>query len=260
MTLKTILVHLDETPRSSLRYQLALQLAQSQQARLGGLYAAFAPSFSRGAEQEKAATMHSDCAAQAAEAGVEFIWIQPDEAEALLPLTNRLLSSATYADLCVVGQSTKQSHPPRNLPERLIISSGRPVLTIPFVGNFSMVGRRIMVAWKAGRASARAIADALPLLRAADQVILISLARNQEEDRANQRSLERMDDYLRCHGVAAKLENRLISQISLGDALLNRAAEEAIDLLVCGGMVAGQLAPLAEDLLRQMTVPVLMSS
>jgi len=142
----------------------------------------------------------------------------------------------------------------------LILYSGHPVITIPFTGQFKSIGDRVMISWKAGRAAARAIADALPFLHLAKEVFLISFSTDNEKRKENDRTLHKAAGYLELHGIRVRIENRLISNISLGDALLNRAAEEAIDLLVCGGMVTAQLAPLAEHLLRQMTVPVLMAS
>ena len=260
MALKNILVHLDSTAQSPQRYDLALLLAQQHQACLTAFYSTASAYFSRGGEKPQWEAARADCADKAAQAGVEFDWAESDHKEATLPLTTRVLYQATYADLVIVGQPGKQPPPPRELPERLILASGHPVITVPFAGTFKTIGNRVMVAWKAGRASARALADAIPFLVHAEEVILISFAATLDEHNENERSQGKMARYLRRHGVDAKLERFLITDISLGDALLNRAAEEGIDLLVCGGMATTQLAPLAQHLLRQMTVPVLMSS
>lgn len=260
MPLKNILVHLDETSQSPQRYDLALKLAKQHQACVTAFYSTTSNFFSRGGEKQQWETARADCAGKAAQAGVEFIWAEADESEANLPLVTRVVYQAIYADLIIVGQPGKQPPPPRELPERLILSSGHPVITIPFAGNFKSVGSRVMVAWKAGRASARALADAIPFLMQADEVILLSFSRNNDEIKENERTMRKAASYLIRHGIETKLENRLIADISIGDALLNRAAEEGIDLLVCGGMVTSQLGPLASHLLKQMTVPVLMSS
>jgi nucleotide-binding universal stress UspA family protein len=260
MALKNILVHLDDTPPSPFRYELALRLAQKHQAYLTAFYSTASTYFARGGEQQQWNEARADCAGQAAQAGVAFIWAEADAKEATLPLTTRIIYQSSYADLTIVGQPGKQPPPPRNLPEKLILSSGHPIITIPFAGNFKSIGTRVMIAWKAGRASARAISDAMPFLVKAEEVILLSFSTSEEERRENERTMEKMAHHLARHAVTAKLENRLIANISIGDALLNRAAEEGIDLLVCGGMVASQLGPLATHLLKQMTVPVLMSS
>ena len=72
--------------------------------------------------------------------------------------------------------------------------------------------------------------------------------------------MQKLAGYLAQHGAKTKLESRLISGIGFADALLNRVAEEGIDLLVGGGALPSAPAPMATQLLKQMTVPVLMSS
>ncbi len=72
--------------------------------------------------------------------------------------------------------------------------------------------------------------------------------------------MHKLAGFLALHGAKTTCEARLISNIGFGDALLNRAAEEGIDLLVAGGALPSAPAPLASQLLKQMTVPVLMSS
>lgn len=260
MPLKNILVHLDDTPQSPQRYDLALSLAMKHQSCLSVFYSTASSFFTRGGEKQQWDTARADCAGKAVQAGVEFNWVESDQHEATLPLVTRVVFQATYADLIIVGQPSKKPPPPRELPERLILSTGHPVITIPYAGDFKTIGTRVMVAWKAGRASARALADAMPFLKRADEVLLLSFSRNEDERKENQRSLDKVAGYIARHGVKVKLENRLIADIGLGDALLNRAAEEGIDLLVCGGMIASQLGPLADHLLKQMTVPVMMSS
>lgn len=260
MSLKNILVHLDQTPESPTRYELALGLAQQHQARLSAYFGTNSGYFSQGGEKPLREETRSACADKASEAGVSFAWSVSDEEEATFPLTTRLIYQSVYADLCIIGKPDRLSSQPRDLPERLLVSSGHPVMMIPPAGSYKSIGQRVMIAWKAGRVSSRAVTDAMPFLKHAGEVVLISFSSDDEERKENGRTLEKMAAYLECHGVGAKVENRLIADISLGDALLNRAAEEASDLLVCGGTVDSQPGPLAEHLLRQTTVPVLMSS
>lgn len=260
MALKNILVHLDDTPPSPRRFELALNLAQRQQACLTVFYSTAATYFARAGEKPQWDKARAEYADKAAQAGVLFAWAESDEKEARLPLTDRVIYQSGYADLTIVGQPGKQPPSPRDLPERLILFSGHPVITVPFVGSFKSIGTRVMIAWKAGRASSRAISDSMPFLVQAETVILLSFSKTDEERMENERTLKKMSDHLARHGVDAKLENRLIADISLGDALLNRAAEEGINLIVSGGMSTTQIGPLADHLLKQMTVPVLMSS
>ena len=260
MLLKNILVHLDQSPQSENRFELALSLARKHQTQLTTYFTTATHYLLQGGEQQLWEEVRSDCTTRAAAADVKLNWAESDEVEAILPLTTRIRYQATYADLCIIGQPGKQPPPPKDLPEQLILYSGHPVITIPFAGQFKTIGERVMISWKAGRAAARAVSDALPILVRAKEVILISFSTDNEMWKENDRTLRKAAGYLQQHGVDVRFENRLINNISVGDALLNRAADEAVDLLVCGGMVTSQLAPLANHLLKQMTVPVLMSS
>jgi len=263
MAYKSILVHLDQSPRSPSRFDLALDLAKRQQACLNGYYATSMPYLVQQVGQHHIETL-AVCREKALNAGVTFNWVpEAEELEQQL-LSARLNYQAFFSDLTIIGQPASDagasSATPRDLPEKLILTSGRPILTIPFAGNFQQIGRRAMVAWRSGRASARAIADALPLLTQAESVHLLSFATNSSESLQGEKTLKKLADYLAHHGIKASTESRPIQGISFGDALLNRAAEEGIDLLVAGGALPTAPAPLASQILKQMTIPVLMSS
>jgi len=149
---------------------------------------------------------------------------------------------------------------PATLPEKVVLTSGRPILTIPFAGEFPSIGTRVMAAWRSGRASARAVFDSLPLMEQAEAVILLSFISSKSELIQAQATMKQLSHYLARHGIKADTEVRLISGIGFGDALLNRVAEEGINLLVAGGALPSAPAPMATQLLKEMTVPVLMSS
>jgi len=263
MGYKSILIHLDQTSRSMARFELALDLAARQGAVLKSYYATSMPYVTQhiGGFQEEQLTL---CREMAAKAGVALIEVSEAEELAPQPLEARLNYQTLFADLCVIGQPGKEAGgfraAPRDLPEKLVLTCGRPVLTVPFAGNFKRVGQRVMLAWRSGRASSRALCDALPLMVEAETVHLVSFAGSRSERAKGESGMQRLCGYLAEHGVNAVCEMRLIEGIRLGDALLNRVAEEGIDLLVAGGALPGAPAPLAEQLLKEMTVPVLMSS
>ena len=56
-----------------------------------------------------------------------------------------------------------------------VMTSGRPVLAIPFAGDSPTIGERVLVAWNASREAARAVNDALPLLTGAKQVTVLAI-------------------------------------------------------------------------------------
>jgi len=76
--------------------------------------------------------------------------------------------------------------------------------------------------------------------------------------------LEGILEHLRHHGIQAITEMRPATSAPPADSLLNLAFEGGFDLLVMGAFYAAsrresQLGPVAAQILREMTVPVLMS-
>jgi hypothetical protein len=58
------------------------------------------------------------------------------------------------------------------LAEELVIHSGRPVLVVPYAGEYTHAGRRPLIAWDHSRESAHALNAALPLIEGCAEAIL----------------------------------------------------------------------------------------
>ena len=85
---------------------------------------------------------------------------------------------ARYADLAVLGQrdpDDKSLAAAGDVAATTLLSSGRPVLVLPYVGDYPSVGRKVLVGWKSAGDASRAINDALPLLQEADEVTVLSI-------------------------------------------------------------------------------------
>jgi nucleotide-binding universal stress UspA family protein len=265
MEFKNILVVLDYTPSCTARLELAIKMAKQHSARLSGLYA-FSHGFYESKQNEAAShsdQVQSDFIEATSRAGIDAHWIEVDENIIGVGVAEIVNQHAYYSDLVVVGQDEPGSVErslPSDLPERLVIGSGRPVLIVPYAGNYTQFGERIMLAWKAGRESVRAANDAMPLLKKARKVNVVEV--NSPTPDATQAEL--LCAHLELHGVAAKPENVAVAEVSVGDALLNRIFVEGDDLLVMGAFAHTHLGSLtlgdvARHLLKHMTVPVLMS-
>jgi nucleotide-binding universal stress UspA family protein len=86
--------------------------------------------------------------------------------------TEFVVREARAADLVIVGPDrTGDSY--RSLdPGSLIVHAGRPVLLVPSAID-SLQARRILVGWKDTRETRRAVRDALPFLRQAEEVLAV---------------------------------------------------------------------------------------
>lgn len=174
--------------------------------------------------------------------------------------------SARYADVAITGQIDPGNPPPggwARLPEQLALGSGRPVLMVPYAGRFETVGRRVLVAWNRSRESARALNDALPILKGASQVTVLSVNPRRGED-ANELPGADIALHLARHGVKAEAASTVAEDIDVGNALLSRAADLGADLMVMGCYGHSRMRELilggaTREVLRHMTLPVLMS-
>jgi len=162
---------------------------------------------------------------------------QPDWRCAMtaMPLSYPIAGLVSDADLIVVGvaQGTESSSgTSRRLDvDDLVMRVGRPVLAVPHkVKHFGF--HCALVAWKDTREARRALADALPMLRQMDRVVLAAVVDMEDRETA-QAGLDRMVAWLGRHSIAA--ESRLIAANgSDGDRLLDIAKEEQADLIVAG--------------------------
>lgn len=118
----------------------------------------------------------------------------------------------------------------------LVVTSGRPALVLPRRTSLARAPRRILVAWQDGPAPARAIHEALPWLRTAEAVRLVtvlgpSLSRAQRESAAGQDALRA---HLARHGVDAAVVCVDAQNRPPEDCLLEEAVAMHADLLVAG--------------------------
>lgn len=271
MSLKHLLVHVDSGPRSAERVALAAALARRFGARITGLFAESgrlgASLVARRSPQNLAkAAADAHVAFDAGAAGLDAEWweVPTGEYDEVVGWT---VVACRYADLCVFGQHDpdEEERVPGDLIERTIFESGRPVLVVPSVGTYADVGRRVVVAWTGSRESARALADALPLLEKADEVRVLSFQAPSEGRPGAPRPRMNVLAHLAAHGVKAKYETVIVDDLGVLDPLLNRASDAGADLTVIGAYPPGGFSPLGRsrttrDILRTMTTPVLLSS
>jgi nucleotide-binding universal stress UspA family protein len=141
---------------------------------------------------------------------------------------------------------------------------GRPVLFVPSVGDFPTIGERVLIAWKDSRESARAVADALPLLKDAKKVIAMAVTPESDES-ANERFTDaQLRTFLARHDVDATVRRIAAADIEAGELLLSQAADVGADLIVMGAYSRPRFTELVwggvtQVMLASMTAPVLMS-
>lgn len=278
MTYRSIFVHADDTEPCARRIDYAARLARRYPSELHGSYLPSPSELTRYAkavmaqeEIDKYARLRAEerSAAEnafrtaAKKAGVTSVeWDVPQRS----PIGAAVLR-ARHSDLAILGQ------PPRDDPRELFAAElanavvthcGRPVLFVPSVGDFPTIGERVLIAWKDSRESARAVADALPLLKDAKKVIALAVTPVSDET-ANERFTDaQLSAFLRRHDIDASVKRIAAADIEAGELLLSQAADTGADLIVMGAYSRPRLTEVVwggvtRVMLSSMTAPVLMS-
>jgi nucleotide-binding universal stress UspA family protein len=268
--LKDLMVHLDESERTSARLELAATLARRHKARLTGVFGQRAKALQVGViaswppeEYIQSAGVVRARFEQAAGNLGQHEWHDVNrggDAE----LLRQIVEFARYGDLMILGQHDESNHAfvPPELPEEVVTGAGRPILVVPYSGTFPDVGQRPLIAWNGSPEAARALNAALPLIAGCKEAIVLSSHTNYEEAKAASLKVEQ---HLACHGVAARSSFLIVEEVGVMDALLNQVTDEGADMLVMGAHAQLGLPPMrrgagTRHILRHMTVPVLMAA
>lgn len=137
------------------------------------------------------------------------------------------------ADVIVAGVCDDGLLSERLVAETLIFQSGRPVILIPDDHDAGYAADRIVVAWDYGKVAARALSDALPFLRLAREVTLVTFG----DDKALLSSIsqDNVQAALLRRGVRAAFRQIERGGRDIGEAINAAATEAQADLLVMGG-------------------------
>jgi nucleotide-binding universal stress UspA family protein len=276
---KTILFHADASRSAPMRLRVAALLAQQQQAHL---VCAAMTGISRYVYQQHEELPHDvirpdlaqlmtahthrvleDLGQMAAALGVQSCELRLVNDDAY----GGLVLQARYADLLVVGQADRDDPATgalmQDLPEYLAMNSCRPVLVVPCAGSFETIGNTILLGWNGSAQAARALAQALPLLRCASRVVVGMIDPVIGNDEHGEEPGADIALYLARHGVPVEVL-RQASEGDVGEALLAMADTIDADLLVMGAYGHARLREIVlggatRTILAAMTVPVLMS-
>jgi hypothetical protein len=282
MSYRSLLVLLDQSASSAARTDIAIRLAKDMDCHLVGL----APvgltqgSMMMGAVElaelaNLAWAAQRDLARQASQrfeaactaGGLKSFEAVVDDADTVASL----LAHARCSDLTVLTQADPAAsghRQARALVEQAVLFSARPTLVIPYAGRLTTLGSSVMLAWDDSREAARAAADALPLLRRAGHVRVVSWNESLAHGGPTLSTrLAWVQKWLLWHGVSADVcveAGGNNGQVDVGEAMLSRAADLGIDLIVMGAYGHARWAEwmmggATRGLLASATVPVLMS-
>ena len=261
MSYRTVLVEAEPAGRSDPRLQCAAALAKRFQAVLVGIGAEIPPVAMRADPFNNSlgayrAQIKSDLAAAeenflhiAGRQNTEWRVVETAPGDALV-------AAACAADLIIAGGAPK----PDPLVFRsadvghVMLRAARPVLMVPPQGG-ALSTEKVIVAWKDGPEARRAVADALPFLQAASEVLVLQLCDHHHLVKAQECVVE-VAHALTRHGVRAIGEAQVKEDCPVSHSLLKRADWLGANLIVAGAYGRSRLGEWAlggmtNDLLKQ---------
>ena len=284
MTYRTILLSLNEVARLPQLLEAAVAVAQSQASKsapvhISGLYvipaAQIYPSIGFEAipqtfdgtqaffreHQKKIMASFNETMAR------EGLTYDFQAVESKLPvISDEVVAHARAADLVIVS-ATDASAPTgveQDFVEQVVMGAGRPVLVLPHQGAGLAAIKDVVVGWDGGREAARACFDALPLLKKAASVRIVSVDPQKKPE--NRKSVPGADiaEALARQGVKAVAESYPTEGLDPGQALLRNASDAGSSLVVMGAYGHSRLSEMifggaTKFVLSRHGLPVLMS-
>jgi nucleotide-binding universal stress UspA family protein len=278
---KSIVVFLDHTPEGENVGQCAADLAERCGAHLIGIHVLPyyfnehpSSSFARGRE-----AMHEVVAAQEADGREKALAAQQRFAAIVAKRRissemrilrseqddDDLVTNSRCCDLHVLGYPDPPGLGGSWSADRLLLETGGPMLVLPIHGKALTVGKRIIVAWNATREARRAVRDAMPLLSAAESVIILVIDPERQRHRFRNAPGVDLAHYLGLHGVHVEISQLKSNGSSVADVILAKTHDEDVDLVVIGGYSHSWIAEEAfggvtRTLLANASAPLLLST
>ncbi len=167
-----------------------------------------------------------------------------------------------HFDLAVVQQSETTTSENDYIIEATLFEGGRPAIVVPYIQNATPSFKRVLVCWDGSKPAARATADAIPLMRRAGKIDILTIAEagkvTEEFPGAE------IGQHLARHGLKVEIKRIDVSDIDPANTILSYAADVSADFLVMGAYGHTRirefvLGGVSNTILSSMTIPTLMS-
>ena len=127
-------------------------------------------------------------------------------------------------DLSIVAQAQPdQAALDGLIVEAALFDSGRPMLVVPYIQRNGLRLDRVLLCWDGSRSAARAAADALPFLRRAKVVEVVTVA--SEPAKSDEMPGADIAQHLARHGVTVELKRIVTAETDVASTILSHAAD-----------------------------------
>lgn len=176
-------------------------------------------------------------------------------------LVRSFADQARIHDLTILDAEPVALALDRGLIEAVLTDSGRPLIVVP-PDREEFKATRIVVAWDGSAKAARALNDALPFLRAAEDVDVVTVS--GEKDLPDMVAGAEVAPHLARHGVNVTVRDLPADRGDVAETLRRHAALFGADMLVMGAYVHSRLREMVlggttQSLLKNSPVPLFLS-
>jgi nucleotide-binding universal stress UspA family protein len=278
MSYRTILLSLNEVGRLDALIETTVQLATDNNSYVKGLYVIPAPMVTafEGANflpdifdtctaffEERAHSVRKKFEDAMMQNEISFEWriLKPN-----VPIVaESTCSEGRSADLVIISKIDRSSTFGVELDfvESVVLGSGRPVFVLPREATYGLTTNEIVCGYNGSKEAARAIHDALPILKTAENVRLVWVNPSLDDERGDL-AVADMAACLSRHGVRVIVDPMPTNIANPFDALSLRAKDVGARVIVMGAYGHNRLREFVlggatRRALATMSLPVLMS-
>jgi nucleotide-binding universal stress UspA family protein len=269
MSIKDILVYVDNDEICHKRLDVATSLCNVYDAHLSGVYVKQRISIPAYAgvympvEVYETNDKETEKLLEEAEAGfttrTDAAGINSDFRDFDGDVSYQLSLASHYSDLLVVPQRLPDKfdlNPYYQLPD-ILLGSSCPVLLLPDASPVSLPPERVMLAWDGGRESAHAFKAALPLLTQVKKIDVLAVS-------ADEGMITAIGQHVNRHGFEVDIQEMDGGHFDVGNILLEQAKALDSQMLVMGAYGHSRIRELmlggtTRHVLDHSTLPVLFS-
>jgi nucleotide-binding universal stress UspA family protein len=275
--IKDIILHLERDPSRDAVRDFAISTAETFDAHLAGIAFAFTANVPNYIMPDFPADILADLLAESETAARNAVQrFETTTKRSGLSVESRLILQSGFGpprtfseaarnfDLGIIMQTDDDRGFNNDLLiEAALFGSGRPLIVVPYTERSGLKLDRVVCCWDGSRAAARAINDALPLLRKANAVELLIVENEKTAEDDMLRHVE-IGRHLARHDVKVEVETTPAADIDVANVILSHVADRSASLLVMGGYGHSRLREFVlggatRGILATMTVPVFMS-
>jgi nucleotide-binding universal stress UspA family protein len=277
-----VTVHLDGSDEDEVRVAHAEQIAAICDAHLAGVYTNLLPYYGMvapGGAGAAAAVVMVEVEERARREGAETLrrlqkrfsrlgvrselrrldatpGAMPGEVAAEARWSDLFVATCPYREQASIGWD--------EVVESVLFEGGQGVCFVPPGARLRSGLSRVLVAWSDTREAARAVAEALPFLRAASEAEIVAVERPREKPASRGYEATDIAAHLDRHGVKATIRPVEKGKRSVGEALLLEAQRRSADLIVMGAYGHSRwrewiIGGTTREMLAESEVPVLMA-